>query len=110
MSKKLTVQIQGTRYAITTTEDPDYVQGLAQEIDSLVHSMMLGTSVSANQALLLSSLHFLDLYKKADQGADHLRRQISQYDKEASKARSELFEAKKELSKLRQGRNDDKQK
>lgn len=108
MNTKLTVLINGTKYAITTTEDPDYVQGLAGEIDVLITNMMKGSTMSINHALLLAALHYLDQCKKTDENSNHLRKQISEYGKESSKARSELFEAKKEISKLRQASLNDK--
>ncbi|MCL2056689.1 MAG: cell division protein ZapA [Oscillospiraceae bacterium] len=103
MSQKLTVTVNGQKYAITTTEETDYVQGLAREIDSLIHTITKGSSaMSPDKALLLAALHYLDQLKKTDDNADSLRRQISRYDKEATRARAELQETKKTLAALRQ--------
>jgi cell division protein ZapA len=97
MSNKLTVLINGVRYAITTSEDVPYVQGLAREIDVLITDLMRHSNMSINQAMLLAALHFLDQYKKADESADHLRAQITEYAEDSAKARMELSEARKEL-------------
>lgn len=99
MNNKLTVQINGMKYAIITNEDVDYVQGLAKEMDVLVSDLMKNTRMSFDQAMLLAGLHFLDLYKKADQGADNLRAQVTEYAEDAAKARMELSEARKQLGK-----------
>jgi cell division protein ZapA len=98
MSNKLSVLINGVRYAITSSEDVPYVQELAHEIDELVTDLMRHSSMSIDQAMMLAALHFLDLYKKADESADHLRAQITAYAEDSAKMRTELTEARRELS------------
>lgn len=101
MNTKLSVQIYGIKYAITSNEEPAYVRGLASEIDKTVTDLMRSGGMSVNQAFLLACLNYLDGYKKSEEGADNLRRQIAEYAEDAAKSRAELAEAKKELAKLR---------
>lgn len=98
--KKLVLNINGMKYPITTRESEDYVSELSREIDRSVRQMMDNSRMSVNEALVLLCLNYLDSYKKAEQGADHLRSQIAEYLEEAAKARAEAGEARKELARL----------
>ena len=100
MSNKLTIEIYGTRYSITSTEDEKYVQSLAQEIDEMLTHMMQQSGISLNQAYLLLALHYLDSLKKGEQGVDHMREQVSEYLKDANTARDELAAALQKLERL----------
>lgn len=98
---KVTIQIKGMKYHITTKEDAAYVVGLAHKIDEAVHDLTQGTkSVSLNEALVLVAMSHLDAYEKAEKNADSLRAQIAEYLEDASKARLEASEARRELTKL----------
>lgn len=96
MSNRVTIQIYGNRYNITTTEDPAYVYQLAGEIDKTVTDLMRNTTgISLNEAMVLVALSCLDGQKKSEQSADNLRRQITDYASEAAKARARLAEAER---------------
>ena len=97
---KLAIHINGMRYPIRTQEDPAYVNGLAREIDESVRLMIAGGS-SMTDAMVLLCLSYLDNWKKAENNADNLRAQVTQYLEDASKARIELTEVRRELEKLR---------
>jgi cell division protein ZapA len=103
---RMTVQIYGGKYNITTTEDVAYVRGLAAELDGLVTNLMNSGGASVDRALLLAALHYMDTARKSDEGADNLRRQITEYADEAAKARTELAEVRRELSRARAGGNE----
>ena len=90
MSSKLTIEVYGTRYPITTTEDPQYVQDIVREMNETIGGLMRGSGISLNQALVLMALHYLDSLRKSGESADHLREQVSEYMKDASDARAEL--------------------
>jgi len=98
---KLTIQICGIRYPITTLEEPAYVAGLAQEIDAAVRDMMKTGSVSINEALVLCALSYLDEKKKVEATTDNLRTQITGYVEEAAKARLEAQGLRREAEQLR---------
>ena len=102
MSNKLTVEVYGTQYSITSTEDEKYVQSLAQEVDEMLTTMMQQKGISLNQVYLLALLHYLDLLKKSEQSADHMREQVSEYLKDATTAREELAAALQKLERLEQ--------
>ena len=104
MSSELIIEVYGTRYSIKSTEDPKYVQILAQEVNDMLTDMMQQKGLSLNQALILMNLHYLDSLKKSEQSADHMRVQISEYLKDAATARAELADVQRQLSRLEQQR------
>ena len=95
--KRLSIQISGNKYPITTVEEPAYVEALGREMDQMVRQIMGGTPASVTEALVLLCLHYLDASKKAESTADNLRSQIAEYLEEASKARTEAIAARREL-------------
>lgn len=98
---KVTVTICGTKYPITTLEDPAYVVGLAHKLDEALKELTLGShAVSINEALVLVAMSYLDSFEKSEKNTDNLRRQISEYLEDAAKARMDASEARRELSKL----------
>ena len=99
-SHKLTIFINGMRYPIKTHEDPAYVAELAREIDEATKKMIAAGS-TASEAMILLCLSYIDSWKKAEQSADNLRDQVTKYLDDASKARSELADANRELERLR---------
>lgn len=97
---KVMIQVNGMRYPITTSEPEDYVLELSKEIDRTVRMIIDQSKVSANEALVLCCLQCLDAFCKAEDSADHLRSQIAEYLEEASKARAEANEARRELAEM----------
>ncbi len=98
---KVTIQIRGMRYPITSREEPAYVVGLAHKLDEAVGSLTQGSkAMSLNEALVLVAMSYLDAAEKAERTADNLRSQISEYLDDAAKSRLEASDAKRELGKL----------
>jgi cell division protein ZapA len=93
------IWIGANKYPITTQEEPAYVEELGSQIDKQVKHLM-DNRMSLSEALVLVSLNYLDMYQKSEEGADHLRSQISEYLEEAAKARSEAAEARREIARL----------
>lgn len=97
--QRAVITIAGTRYPITTAEEPVYVEDLGREIDRQV-KQLIGDRMTVNEAMVLLCLHYLDSYRKSEKSADHLRGQIAEYLEEAAKARAEAGEARKEIGRL----------
>lgn len=98
---KMTIQVRGIKYPITTKEDPAYVVGLAHKLDEDIRELTSGrTGVSLNEALVLVAMSYLDSTEKAERTADNLRSQISEYLDDAAKLRLEASDAKREIGKL----------
>jgi len=100
MNNRLTIEIYGTKYSITTSEASEYVEQLASEIDTALFDLMRRGGISLNQALLLLGLQYLDAQKKSEESADHLRSQVAEYLDDAAKARMELAEALQKIDRL----------
>jgi cell division protein ZapA len=98
---KIKIEICGAPYVISTAENPDYVRSLGAEIDKQVKQHMAeGAKVSLNGALVLTALNYADAYKKSEQSADHMRAQLADYLEDATRARMELDEARREIGRL----------
>ena len=101
-TNKVRLSICGTEYVINTSEEPDYVKSIAYEIEMMIERMMeQNASMTLNDAYMLCVLSYADRYKKAEENADHIRSQLTEYLEDAARARVELDEAKRELERLR---------
>ena len=99
---KIKIEICGSSYMITSTEEPAYVQELAEHLDSQVKELMASNpSMSITIALILCAMSYLDDMSKANFSADHLRSQIKEYLEDAARARTEADEAKREVERLK---------
>ncbi len=98
---KIKIEICGAPYVISTTEDETYVKTLGVEIDKQVKQHMLdGSKVSLNGALVLAALNSVDAYRKSEQASDHMRAQLADYLEDATRARVELDDARREITRL----------
>ena len=98
--QRMSIQINGTKYPITTGEDPAYVEVLAREMDKAVRQLMQGGSLTVTEALVLLGLSYADAHAKAEETSDHLRGQIAGYLEDAAKARQETADARREIARL----------
>lgn len=101
-TNKVRFSICGMEYVINTSEEPNYVKSLANEIETTIERMMeQNSSVTLSDAYMLCTLNYADRYKKAEENADHIRSQLTEYLDDAARARVELEEAKRELERLK---------
>ena len=99
---KVKIEINGARYSIATREDPEYVQKLAFEVDEQLKGLMENSpGMTLNDALVLTCLNFVDLYRKSEENADHIRRQLTEYIEDAARTRIALDDATRELERLK---------
>ena len=102
MVNRIKIEVLGTTYTITTPEEEQYVRALAKEVDSQVRQLVdQNPKMSPSAALIICALSSMDSYKKSEKSADHLRAQLSDYLEDATRARIELDDAKREVEKLR---------
>ncbi|WRS28773.1 cell division protein ZapA [Oscillospiraceae bacterium MB08-C2-2] len=98
---RVTVYIQGAEYPITTSEEPKYVVELATELnEQLSRVMQSNRRLGLTEALVLLNLNYQDLYRKAKGDTDRIRDQLAEYLEEASRARMEAEDARKEIARL----------
>jgi len=74
---------------------------IAAEVDADVQSLTVDSRLSQADAALLAALNAVDRARKSADSADHLRLQIKTYLDETQKLKSELAEARRELSRVK---------
>lgn len=102
MINRIKVEILGSTYTIASPESEEYVNDIAAQVDAQARAMMdADPKLSPNAALILCAMGFADAFKKSEQAADHMRAQLTDYLADASKARAQLDEAKREIERMR---------
>lgn len=99
---KVKVTVCGKEYSLQTIESPEYVNGLATELDKKIEDVLsINDTVSLTTATVLVALELLDKNFKTTSDIDNIRIQVKSYVEEASKARSELDKLKIEYDALK---------
>ena len=99
MKNKVVVTIAGQEYTMVAVEDEAYVRKCAGYVDSQLRDIMSGR-LPKETAAVLAAMNMADLYFKEQDAAENLRRQIKENLEEASRLKTELSEAKREIFKL----------
>mgnify|MGYP001126301018 FL=1 len=99
---RVKIEVAGSRYTISTTEEPGYVEELAKELDAQLTKLLgKNASLSINDALILCSLQFLADGRQTEKTADRLRQQFSGYMEEIKRAKEDIEARQKENDQLR---------
>lgn len=99
---KVRIEVAGNRYTITSSEKPEYVEGLARQLDQQLKKLLESSAtLSVNDALILCGLQFLDDGQKSEESADRLRQQFSGYMDEIKQVKESSEALKKENEQLR---------
>ncbi len=99
---RVKIEVAGSRYTISTTEEPGYVEELAKELDAQLTKLLgKNESLSINDALILCSLQFLADGRQTEKTADRLRQQFSGYMEEIKRAKEDIEARQKENDQLR---------
>ena len=102
MANKITVTISGTDYTLMSEDSPSYMQKVAGLVDEKMTDIMAPGRVSRMDAAVLAAANLADELLKQQAAAENLRRQLKGYLDDASKAKAELGECKRQLLKLQQ--------
>lgn len=102
MANKVTVTISGTEYTLVSEESPSYMQKVATLVDDKMTDIMATGRVSRMDAAVLAAANLADELLKQQTAAENLRRQLKGYLDDAGKAKAELGECKRQLTKLQQ--------
>ena len=98
---RVRVEIGTGRYTISTNEPEEYVLELARGINEKLEEVMgANGTLSQSDALILCLLDYADGKKKSEQGADHIRDQLTGYLEDNAKQRIELDELRAEVKRL----------
>lgn len=102
MANKITVTINGTDYTLMSEDSPAYMQKVAALVDEKMNDITSTSRVSRMDAAVLVAANLADELLKQQAASENLRRQLKGYLDDASKAKAELGECKRELLKLQQ--------
>lgn len=101
MINRVRIEINGNRYVIATPEEEERVIELGKEIDAQVRQLLESSDrVGLNDALVLCALNYANAYRKSEESSDNMRSQLTDYLEDATLARIELDEAKREIERL----------
>ncbi len=101
--QKVTLNICGTDYVVTTDEAPGYMQELGARVDASIRTLMNSNErTSLVMASVMTALMQADEAKKAVQSADNLRKQLKSFFDDSSRSRSEMESLRREVQRLKQ--------
>ena len=104
MANRVTMTICGTEYTLVAEEDAAYMEKVGAMVDGEMRQLMDGAHMSRDNAAVLAAVNLADELLKSEQTAENLRRQVKDYLDEATQARNEVSDLKRQLFKAQQGR------
>ena len=104
MANRVTMTICGTEYTLVAEEDAAYMEKVGAMVDGEMRQLMDAAHMSRDNAAVLAAVNLADELLKSEQTAENLRRQVKDYLDEATQARNEASDLKRQLFKAQQGR------
>ena len=104
MANRITVSICGDEYTFVAEESTAYMEQVAALVDKKMSEILTGAKVGCSDAAVLAAVNLADELLKSEQTAENLRRQVKDYLDEATQARNEVSDLKRQLFKAQQGR------
>lgn len=104
MDNKITVVVADRTYTLTSPDQPEYVQKVANYVDEQVKKLAEASHASTLDAGIMTALNIADGYFKELEAAEHLRQQVKQYADESSKLKQEAADLRRELLRLQKGK------
>ena len=93
--------ICGSNYIVSTTDSEEYVNQLAERLDTdMTEIMTQNPSASVAASAVISALSYLDELNKNASSTDNMRAQIKDYLEDAAKAKLESENARRQVEKL----------
>jgi len=100
MENRVTVDICGQEYTFVAEEAPSYMQKVGSYVGEKMSDLLSSAKVGRTDAAVLAAANIADELFKEREASEGLRRQLKQYLDEASRAKNEASELKRELFKL----------
>ncbi len=100
MQKRFSVSVGGKAYTLVTEENEEYLQALAARVDARMIAYRRDLHVSEADAAVLTALELAEALEKAETQAENARIQIQNCLEDASRARAEAADLKREISRL----------
>ena len=108
MANRVTVNICGEDYTLVAEENTAYMEQVAALVDKKMGEVIAGAKVGRSDAAVLAAVNLADELLKNQAAAENLRRQVKNYLDEATQAKNEASELRRQLFKAQQRSNNNK--
>ena len=104
MANKVTMTICGQEYTLVADESAAYMEQVGTLANQRMRQTQETLRVSRADAAVLAAVNLADELLKNQAAAENLRRQVKNYLDEATQAKNEASELRRQLFKAQQGR------
>lgn len=104
MANKVTMTICGQEYTLVADESAAYMEHVGTLVNQRMRQTQETLRVSRADAAVLAAVNLADELLKNQAAAENLRRQVKNYLDEATQAKNEASELRRQLFKAQQGR------
>ncbi len=104
MANRVTMNICGEDYTLVADETAGYMEKVGTLVDSKMSELMESAHMGRMDAAVLAAVNIADELFKSQDACENLRRQLKTYLDEATQAKNEISELKRQLFKAQQGR------
>ena len=102
MKQKIRLNLCGLECVVSTDDREEDVREAARVVEQAINSVIEHNSrASITLAAMITALSYYDDMRRAVQSADNLRSQIKNYLEDASRARLEADEARREMERMK---------
>ena len=105
MANRVTMNICGEDYTLVAEENAAYMEKVGTMVNDKMTELMESARVGRTDAAVLAAVNITDELFKAQEAAENLRRQLKVYLDEATQAKNEASELKRQLFKAQQNPN-----
>ena len=97
MANRVTMNICGEEYTLVADESSAYMEKVGALVDQRMAELMEAAHMGRSDAAVLAAVNIGDELFKAQESAENLRRQLKTYLDEATQAKAEASELKRQL-------------
>ena len=102
MANRVTMGICGQDYTLVADENASYMEKVGAMVDKKMRELMDTAHVSRRDAAVLAAINLADELLKNQEASENLRRQLKTYLDEATAAKNEASDLKRQLFKYQQ--------
>lgn len=102
MANRVTMGICGQDYTLVADENASYMEKVGAMVDKKMRELMDTAHVSRSDAAVLAAINLADELLKNQEASENLRRQLKTYLDEATAAKNETSDLKRQLFKYQQ--------
>ena len=97
MANRVTMNICGEEHTLVADESSAYMEKVGALVDQRMAELMEAAHMGRSDAAVLAAVNIADELFKAQESAENLRRQLKTYLDEATQAKAEASELKRQL-------------